>query len=638
MSSIATVFGYSWGYMRRYWGRLVASILFGLIFALTNSSFIWATKTLTGRFNPQKPAAVDAANAAAAASVSSPWRERVRAWGEKTQQTVDPWLPRFGQRLDWRQITGLLVFLPLLVAVRAGSDYLNSYCMGWVTERVIRDMRQDLMTQLHHLSLDFFTHFKTGDLITRINMDTQNLLRCLRVGGADLIKESITVVAVFVGLCLLDPALTLSVMVLVPVCVFPMIVLGKKARRATRATLRANVTQSSQLVELLASIRVVKAFGLEQEQLDRFRKSSSQIVHAGMKGIQAKELVNPIIEVITVLGLSGLLLYVFGSGRTGQQLAAFVVGVGIFFLSIKKLAGLHILFEQAGVGVQRLEELLHQQPSVREPAAPKSLPAFSHEITFENVVFAYGDRLVLNDFTLAIPRGWRIGLAGPSGCGKTTLLNLLFRFYDPIKGCIRIDGVDLRESAFHDLRRQMALVSQDIVIFDQTVAENIGCGRGHATREEIEAAGKAAFAHDFVMQLPQGYDTQVGERGVTLSVGQRQRIAIARAFVRNAPILVLDEATSALDSSAEAEVQAAIDRLAEHRTVICVAHRLSTLATMDQIVVLAEGRIAEAGSFEELLARGGSFAAMAALQGIFPARTDRAGRPGASAAPVSPHA
>ncbi|HXJ72371.1 MAG TPA: ABC transporter transmembrane domain-containing protein, partial [Candidatus Dormibacteraeota bacterium] len=310
MSSIATVFGYSWGYLRRYWGRLVASIVFGLIFALTNSSFIWATKTLTGRFNPQKPAAVDAANAAAAASVSSPWRERVRAWGEKTQQTVDPWLPRFGQRLDWRQITGLLVFLPLLVAVRAGSDYLNSYCMGWVTERVIRDMRQDLMTQLHHLSLDFFTHFKTGDLITRINMDTQNLLRCLRVGGADLIKESITVVAVFIGLCLLDPALTLSVMVLVPVCVFPMIVLGKKARRATRATLRANVTQSSQLVELLASIRVVKAFGLEQEQLDRFRKSSSQIVHAGMKGIQAKELVNPIIEVITVLGLSGLLLYV----------------------------------------------------------------------------------------------------------------------------------------------------------------------------------------------------------------------------------------------------------------------------------------------------------------------------------------
>ncbi|HXJ60162.1 MAG TPA: ABC transporter ATP-binding protein [Verrucomicrobiae bacterium] len=638
MSSIATVFGYSWGYLRRYWGRLVASIVFGLIFALTNSSFIWATKTLTGRFNPQKPAAVDAANAGAAASVSSPWRERVRAWGEKTQQTVDPWLPRFGQPLDWRQITGLLVFLPLLVAVRAGSDYLNSYCMGWVTERVIRDMRLDLMTQLHRLSLDFFNHFKTGDLITRINMDTQNLLRCLRVGGADLIKESITVVAVFVGLCLLDPVLTLSVMVLVPVCLFPMIVLGKKARRATRATLRANVTQSSQLVELLASIRVVKAFGLEQEQLDRFRKSSSQIVHAGMKGIQAKELMNPIIEVITVLGLSGLLLYVFGSGRTGQQLAGFVVGVGIFFLSIKKLAGLHILFEQAGVGVQRLDELLQQQPSVREPAAPKSLPAFRHEITFENVAFAYGDRLVLNDFTLAIPRGWRLGLAGPSGCGKTTLLNLLFRFYDPIKGCIRIDGVDLRESALQDLRRQMALVSQDIVIFDQSVAENIGCGRGQATREEIEAAGQAAFAHEFIMQLPQGYDTQVGERGVTLSVGQRQRLAIARAFVRDAPILVLDEATSALDSSAEAEVQAAIDRLAEQRTVICVAHRLSTLATMDQIIVLAGGRIAEAGSFEELLERGGSFAAMAALQGIFPARTDRVGRPGASAAPVSPHA
>jgi ABC-type multidrug transport system fused ATPase/permease subunit len=236
----------------------------------------------------------------------------------------------------------------------------------------------------------------------------------------------------------------------------------------------------------------------------------------------------------------------------------------------------------------------------------------------ERVGFAYRDREVLRDLDLAIPRGRKLGIAGESGSGKTTVLNLLFRFYDPTRGRVCIDGLDLREVSARALRQQMALVSQDVVIFDQTVAENIACGKLGASRAEVETAARAADAHEFIQDLPQGYDTRVGERGVTLSGGQRQRLAIARAFVRNAPILVLDEATAALDSASEAEVQRAIDRLAEHRTVICVAHRLSTLASMDCIVVLAEGRIVERGGFEELLRQGGLFAGMAARQGIFP--------------------
>jgi ABC-type multidrug transport system fused ATPase/permease subunit len=295
--------------------------------------------------------------------------------------------------------------------------------------------------------------------------------------------------------------------------------------------------------------------------------------------------------------------------------------VALFFVPVKKIASVHIMFEQAGAGVERLVELLREKPTVTEPARPRALKQFEREIRFENVDFTYGHQPVLRGVDLRIPRGFKIGIAGESGSGKSTLVNLLFRFYDVTGGAIRIDGVDVRELSFEDLRRPMALVSQDVFVFRTTVAENIAAGRLGSTRAEVVVAARAAHAHEFIMQLPQGYDTVIGERGMTLSGGQRQRLAIARAFVRNAPILVLDEATASLDSQSEAEVQAAIDRLEENRTVIAVAHRLSTLANMDHVVVLAKGQIVEQGTFDELVRARGVFAGMAARQGIFAAAT-----------------
>lgn len=636
MQNILHVLGFGWKYLRKYRTRLVIGILFSILFALSNGSFVWATRTLTDRFDTDpapRPSATQQPGAAStpSSSVQSIEKKSTRfllntsvgkkaaELGKATQRIMDPWLPRLGQPVTARQVAGLLLFLPLLVACRAITDYVSNYCMGWVSERVIRDLRLDIMTKLSSLSLEFFNRSSTGDLLTRINVDSMNLQRALRQGGADVIKESLNVLVLLAAMFYLDPLLTLFALVLLPAAVLPLMVLGKKARRAMSAALKANVSQSSQLVELLGGIRVVKAYNLEADQIARFRKTSGDLVHAGMKGVQAKELVNPVIEVISMVGFGALMLYIFKVGRTGSELATFVAAVLLFYLSMKKLAGVRILFEQAKVGVERLQELLAEQPKVPEAAAPKPFKGFAREIEFDCVNFAYKEAPVLRDFTLTIPRGTRIGLAGESGCGKTTVVNLLFRFYDPTSGAIRIDGLDLREISMRDLREQMALVSQDVTIFDETVRENIACGRPGATDDEIEEAARAAFAHEFITALPQGYETRVGERGVTLSGGQKQRLAIARAFVRNAPILVLDEATGALDSKAEALVQAAIDRLAEHRTVVCVAHRLSTLSGMDQIIVLQSGRIIEAGGYDELLRRGGAFAAMAARQGLVPA-------------------
>jgi subfamily B ATP-binding cassette protein MsbA len=610
MTNIAYVLRFGWSYLRKYWVRLSASIILGILFGLSNASFVWASKTLTERFDP---------NAKAREKTSTKqgfFAKHLNDLNLQANRWVDPWLPRFGQKLTWRQIVGGLVFLPLLVSIRSAADYLSSYCMGWVSERVIRDLRLDLMEKLSSLSLDFFNRSRTGDLITRINVDSANLLRSLRAGGADLLKQSITVIAVFLGLCWMDWKLTACAIILLPLCLFPLIVLGKKARRAIKASMKANVMQSSQLVELLAGIRVIKAYNLEAEEVARFRRTSGQLVRQGMKGVQAKELINPIIEVISMVGLGAFCLYCFYTERSGAELVAFMTGLILFFVPIKKLAGLHIIFEQATVSVTRLIEILQEEPTVKNPVNPKPFREFRSAISFEKVTFGYTGCEVLKDFSLNIPRGFRLGIVGASGSGKTTVVNLLFRFYDPWKGAVKIDGRDLREMSIFDLRQQMALVSQDVVLFDQTVAENIACGRLGASRAEIEAAARSAFAHEFIMQLPLGYESPVGERGVSLSGGQRQRIAIARAFIRDAPILVLDEATAALDSNAEAEVQVAIDRLAEHRTVICVAHRLSTLANMEELIVLSEGRIIERGSFQELLQAGELFASLASKQGI----------------------
>lgn len=668
MSDFVQIFRFGWPYLKKYRFRLVMGVLLGILFGLSNATFVWATSTLVKRMMPPQQSQVVVAsntvvnvtvatnappgfkprlvqngdapaeflirtntslefvvtNTAAVtppASLKSQLAQKAKTLARSVNAGVndfiDPWLPRNGRALDWRQILGGFCLLPFLVAFRSFIGYLSSYCLAWVSEQVIRDLRIDLLAKLNTLSMNYYNRVTTGEILARMNGDTGALYRCLSLGFSDLIKEPITILSLLLALLGLNWKLTILAIIFTPLSLIPIKILGKKVKKAITTSLGVGMSQDSLLVEVYTNMRVVKAFSMESFQLARFRKLYEGLARMGMKSTQARELVNPLVETISMFGLGVVIIFIFKNNVTLDNLMGFLMGVTAMFQPVKKLGGIHIYVQQASVGATRLMELFKEVPSVQEKPDAVRVPEFKKELSFEHITFAYRkNKPVVKDFHLTVPRGQKLGIAGESGSGKSTLVSLIFRFYDPTEGVIKIDGHDLRDVAGLDLRQHLALVSQDIMIFDQTVAENIACGREGATREEIIEAAKAAYAHDFITKLPEGYDTRLGEKGGSLSGGQRQRICIARAFVRNAAILVLDEATAPLDPKTEAEVQVAIDRLTEGRTVICIAHRLSTLTNMDKIIVMDKGEIVETGTFKELLRQNGVFADMARKQGM----------------------
>jgi len=620
MTELRRILGFVWPYFRRYWLRLCLGVGLGILFGASSAAFVWATKTLIGRYtvNPAMASAVvaEAPEASAPPSAQGRLAQAAGAVQTRLEEALDPWLPAANRALGWREVVGGLLLFPMLAAIRGSVGYAGAYFMAWISERVVHDLRVGVFRKLCSLSLDYFINSSTGDAMTRVSGDTATLQATMSGGFSDLITEPFAILAILTALLLMDWQLTIFVVVFFPLVVVPVVWLGRKARQASRISRRSSVNQASQLVEMLSGIRVIKAFGLEEEQLTKFTRLSKELLHSSLRRRKAKEQANPIIETLAMVGLGVVVIYASYRQTGLDNMAAFIAGVALIYTPVKRLARWHLILEQTVVSVERLAHIMSEQPSVREPAHPLPLTCFESGILFRDVSFGYREHLVLKHLDLEIRRGERIGVAGESGSGKSTLVNLLFRFYDPTTGSIEIDGRDLRGVLVRDLHRLMALVSQEVVLFDLTVAENIGCGRPGATPAEIQAAAIAANAHEFIQSLPHGYETHIGERGATLSGGQRQRVSIARAFVRNAPILVLDEATASLDSAAEAEVQAAIERLEENRTVLCIAHRLSTLASMDRVIVLEEGRVVESGSYHDLLLQDGRFARMAARQGL----------------------
>jgi subfamily B ATP-binding cassette protein MsbA len=522
---------------------------------------------------------------------------------------------------------GGLLFLPFLVGMRGLSRYFSAWAMASLSENVVNDLRCDVLRKLQTLSMDYFNRATMGDLLMRVNGDTAALNQCLSIGLTDSVKEPFSMIGILIALCAIDWKLTLAAMVVTPLCLIPISTLGARARKAAGIGTQARISQSSLLVEMLSGIRIVKALNLEAEQTHRFRRFSKQLMRSSINSVRAREQINPIIETFSMFGLGALIIYVFFSHRTTPEMVAFLSGMILFFVPVKKLAALHIVLQESKIGVDRLAQILAEKPTVKERPDARPLHQFSSGIRFRDVSFAYDRETVIDHIDLEIRRGMKIGIAGENGSGKSTLINLLLRFYDPTSGCLEIDGINLRDVRVADLRSLIGLVSQEVVIFDQSVAENIACAKRGVKQKEIEQAARSAGCHEFIMQLPEGYQTRVGERGVLLSGGQRQRISIARAFIRDAPIIVLDEATASLDARAEAEIQTAVDRLEHQRTVICVAHRLSTLASMDWIVVLSAGRIIEQGTYRELFSCDGAFAQMARQQGLTLATTAEIAEP-----------
>jgi subfamily B ATP-binding cassette protein MsbA len=601
------VMRFGWPYLSKYKTRLFAGVFFGMLFGMSNASFPLAINILAKRLDPAY--ATSALNTAS----SQPWLGRITS---AASQWADTWLPLVGRPMDAPQIIGCLLLLPGLLLIRGILGYLNGYLLKWVSERVINDLKFDVTRKLHTLSLDFFHRAKSGDLLTRINGDTKDLYSALNFGVSELVKEPITILSTLIVLLALDWQLTLFVLACIPLTVLPISLLGKKVRAAGTGSIQADVKQATNLVEIFHNIRVIKAFSLEPQHEERFLRLSKKRFQHNMRANRATELVNPIIELGSAVAISAVVLFVFATGRSIPSLASFLVSIGLFFSPVKKLTQLGLRFQRARHGIERIQGTFSETPSVVDPPTPLPWTATRPHLEFHIRSFGYDSTPVLHDIHFAVPHGSHIGLAGSSGSGKSSLINLILRFYDVTDGSIDIDGTDIRRFSLRDLRAQMALVSQDILLFDGTVAENITLGKIDALPEEIEAAARAAHAHEFICSLPDGYATQVGEKAVRLSGGQKQRLSIARAFIRNAPILLLDEATAALDSHSEAEVQRAIDELSENRTVFCVAHRLATLRGCDRIFLLEHGRIIEDGTFPELLQRDGKFAAMARSQGM----------------------
>lgn len=511
----------------------------------------------------------------------------------------------------WTMVaTGILA----VFFIKGLCDYIANYLINYVGYSAVTDLRQTVFDRVVHQDAHFFEANSTARVMSSIMNDLEKIQVALSHILADWLRQSFTALGLLAVVLQTDWRLAIVSLTVLPFVLVPTLRLGKKIRRSTRRAQDDAAELNQVLQETLTGHQVVKSFGAEEVESNRFRARAEKLRDSNLRYVAQQAIASPVIEFFGAVTIVGLLTYartqIKSGAMTTGEFTGFVIALLMLYEPVKRLTGIHNIFQQALGASQKVFEYLDRDQHVMEKPGAAKLARFEKSIQFDHVGFRYPsvpDGFKLDEINLEVGRGQVVALVGSSGAGKTTIANLVPRFYDVTAGAVRIDGKDVRDLRLASLRDKISIVAQDTFLFNDTVAANIGYGLRHATPEQIREAARNAMAEEFILRLPQGYDTIIGERGTKLSGGQRQRLAIARALLKNAPILILDEATSHLDTESERLVQSALQNLMAHRTVIVIAHRLSTVRRADKIVVMDRGCVAETGTHDELINRGGIY-------------------------------
>ncbi len=531
---------------------------------------------------------------------------------------VKPAIDRIFFDKDLRMLTLIPPVIIILYIFKGLFDYGQSYLMGYVGHRAVTDIRDAIYAHLQTLSLSFFTRMPTGVLMSRIANDTNLLQRAVSDVVTSVLRDAFTIIGLTGVIFYQDWRLALISFFIIPWAIIPIVRFGRKSRKfSTKSQVKMGHIASF-LYETISGIRIVKAFGMEAYETRRFAEENYRLFRIRMKKLRIHALASPVMEMVGCIAASAIILYggynVIEGNSTPGSFFSFMAAFAMLYKPVRQLNKSNQVFQEGLAAAIRTFEVLDTPQEVEEKPGASALALIREKIEFENVYFKYEDDVILKGIDLRVKAGEIVAIAGTSGAGKSTLVNLIPRFYDATSGRVLIDGVDIRDVTVESLRKQIAIVTQETILFNDTVRNNIAYGSLERSEEEVVNAAKAANAHDFIAALPLGYDNVIGERGTKLSGGQKQRIAIARALLKNAPILILDEATSNLDSKSEDEVQKALERLMEHRTTFVIAHRLSAIKNAHRIVVLAEGETVEQGTHEELLEARGEYRRLYEMQ------------------------
>ena len=530
-----------------------------------------------------------------------------------TQEAIN----NYGPQTTLAALTAMLV---VMTGLKTGVSYLCSYFIIPMRNGIVRDIRNYVFNKMISLPISFFTSARKGDVMARMSGDVAEIENSIMQSLDMMFKNPIMIIACLATMFAISWQLTVFVLILLPMAGFIMGRVGKSLKRKSLDQQNQWGVLMSNIEECLGGLRIIKAFNAEEKVKDRFHRENQTFYRLSNRIARRQSLAHPMSEFLGTMAIA-IVLWFGGSlilgGNSTLNASEFIYYMVIFYTIInpaKDLSKAMYSIQKGLASMERVDKILGAQNPIRDPNNPKTITTLKGSISYDNISFAYGDKEVLHDVSLEIPAGSTVALVGQSGSGKSTMADLLPRFYDVNAGSIKVDGTDIRDMRVHDLRSFMGNVNQEAILFNDTFYNNITFGVEHATREQVEQAARVANAHEFIMASENGYDTNIGDRGCRLSGGQRQRISIARAILKNPPLLILDEATSALDTESEQLVQQALDRLMEGRTTLVIAHRLSTIKNADLICVLHEGRIVEKGTHQELIELNGYYKHLVDMQ------------------------